>query len=159
MCSTMGTPRRRSRLCAALEQKLAGIGTEVWVVLAVAVGPPVRVPSRVHQHRGTPDVAIADRPVEPLARDGALRPRREAHAERGKPGHAGERQGGEILAVLVPVERRVEVSAGISDQVDPTYLKRDPFRIPRSRSLSIQVVADQGGRETRIGDHAVFHRV
>src|SRR3989442_551385 len=81
---------------------------------AIPLGAPLDIPARVHEHRLAPHIAAAEQPlVERTA--GALR----------CPGHDAvevrdglERIVSNVLAAVVPMEWRVDVSARVGDQLD-----------------------------------------
>src|SRR4029079_4003323 len=74
------------------------------------------------------------------------------------PGHTGdalERELGEVVTVGEPVERRVEVRAGVGDHVDATDLELVARRVPLARRGAGQVIADLRGGKARVGDQPV----
>jgi len=171
-CSTIGMPAASSVLCAgrapsavssmlsesmptsaapcSASQAAASAVRYGWPV-PYAVGAEVPVPAGVDEHRPPGDVVRQQR--GPVDRPGRGPGHPDHHAV--EVGHPGEREGGEVGAVAVPVERAVEVGARVPHHRDPVDGELGARRVVGARLLPGQVHADLGARQPRVGDHAV----
>ena len=166
-CSTIGTPAARSaewigRVAsdgavdvhrvdadqgnAGLDEPIGRLLRQVRVRgVAVGVGPPVPIPPGREQD-GAPGHVLV----------GQVRP---FDHQPGNVHHPGQVEPAEVMAVGVPVERRVEVGAGVGHHVDAPDLELDAGCVALPGRRSAQVIGDHRPRQPRVGDRPVAERM
>jgi len=66
---------------------------------------------------------------------------------------------GDVMAVCIPMERRIDVRTRVRDHRDAADLKLGARRVERARIDAAQMIADQWRGQALVRDHAVFDRV
>src|SRR5919204_68490 len=108
-------------------------------------GPPPPV-SRPAAH-----VAARER----LRPDRLAVPHRRAHDHRRPAGQRLERLAGEVVPVCEAVKRRVDIRAGVGDELDPADLELGARRVAVAARLPREEVADDRPGQAGVGRHAV----
>ena len=121
----------------------------------IAIGAPVDVPAGVYEDRLAAHVQAAEHTcVERAA--GALRgPDHDALEVRDRL----KRIISHVLAAVVSMERRIDIGAGVGEQLDLPDLEGRAGSVTGLRCVARQPVADRWHREARVGDHPVLDRM
>ena len=137
---------------AGVDELLGERTSEVRMVFEIAVGPPVRVPPGMEKEsfaaqgckieRQTIDRALATI-VEP--NDNAVEVRERFEFELRK-----------IIALGVAMKRRIEIGSGIRDHFDFADLEFGSRRIFRSGCFAAEIIANDRGGQTFVGNHTVL---
>ncbi len=135
------------------DEGFGSLGGQERMADEVVVGSPVAGVAGSNQHRVSAEAGQfvrreSDRPdADPV----------EAHGRHVR--HTFEREAGEVVAVGKPVERHVEVGAGVRAHRDQPDLERDARPVDGLRGLAGQVIADRRRRQPRIGEHSIGDHV
>ena len=122
---------------------------------AVPLRPPVHVPASVHE-----DGLAAHGPATEQVRiEGPLAALVRADHHALEVGHGVERAARNVIAAFVAMERRVDVGAGVREQLDLADLECRARGITGARRVARQPVADQGSGKPRVCDHPVLDLV
>src|SRR5688572_25179459 len=121
----------------------------------IRVSAPMTVPAGVEQHGPAAETLGANRDLIDCATLRSIDPHDYAIEIR----DGFEWQLREILPVLIPMERTIDVRPGVGDHLDLTNLEFRARSILAARSLTAEPIADQRRGQTFVRHHSVFNGV
>ena len=119
------------------------------MVLEVAIG------AEVHRVVGTNQHGVARQALELVGVEVDRRLPSPVENNGRPTGHSIEGKLGEVVSIGIPMERNVEVGAGVRTHRDQADLERDPRSIDLFGGLPSQVIRNHGRGQTRVGNKAI----